>query len=156
MQKRRVSVLVTAACVLVSASVARASFNASCTQQVRDQQTQCRNDCRDAAQEGRDLCRNIDPSCGNACRAGRASCVAPYLVILQACLDDCSAQLAAAKAKCPPFGDPGRDACVDAAQVTAFMCRDACQEDPTVRAGIATCRKANRACLKACPPPPAQ
>ena len=119
----------------------------------RDLFKACKADCRDQYHESKDLCLNVDPACGDACRTGRATCAAPYLATLETCVDACRAQLQEDKGACPPRDDPARDACIDAAQVKAFMCRDTCREDETVREGIRTCRKALRACLRACPAP---
>jgi hypothetical protein len=85
---------------------------------------------------------------------GREICV-DNARALEACVDGCRARLQVDKGSCPPVGDPGRDACVDAAQIQAFICRDDCREawrnDPATVAGLANCREIFRGCVAACP-----
>ena len=134
------------------AALAHASVDPACILQARADAKECRTGCGDQLRIDKDACRNVDHACGEACRAGRARCVEPFEEILQTCIDQCQSDLAAAKALCPPEGDPARDACVDAAQVIAFQCRDTCRENQTVRDSIKNCLAAFRACMRACPP----
>ena len=50
-----------------------------------------------------------------------------------------------------PQGSADRDACIDQAQVVAFMCRDECREG--VQGSMKECRTILRNCLKACKVP---
>ncbi len=125
----------------------------ACILDARNEHKECRNECKDDFLEDKDLCRSVDPACATDCREQRAECSGPFLDLLEACLDVCSAQLAIDKDNCPPQGDPARDACVDQAQLEAYSCRDVCRENPTVREGLKDCHKANRTCMRACPPP---
>ena len=131
----------------------------------------CIAQCRDDLRSARFACRGVDASCGRACLAGRQVCTDAAEDILQTgqvpgggVLANCSggtagcrAALQAAKAICgaPCNGNAVCDACVDAAQVTAFVCRDGCREswrtDPTVKSLLASCRTTFRACVAACP-----
>ena len=118
----------------------------------------CKTECQDNYVTDIALCRNIDPACLATCRQQRDGCLAPLLASLDACTGQCDDQLQAAKDMCPPPGDPNRDACVDAAQVVAFLCRDNCREqwraDTNIQTGLHFCRKQFKQCIQACPPPP--
>ena len=137
-----------------AATGAGATENMVCHRQARDRLRSCLAVCLDEHQEARDICRNIDPVCGDVCRARRAACLTPFLATLTGCLDTCQTRLNTDKADCPPEGNAGHDACIDAAQMKAHLCRETCRENQTERDGIRACRKAFRTCLKACPPPP--
>jgi len=131
----------------------------------------CIAQCRDDLRSARFACRGVDAACGKACLAGRQVCTdgaedilatgqVPGGGVLANCAggtDGCKAALQAAKAICgaPCNGNAVCDACVDAAQVTAFVCRDGCREswrgDATVKSLLASCRTSFRACVAACP-----
>lgn len=135
-----------------------AGVDPQCILDAQARRKACTADCRDDYFEAKDMCRNVDPVCGDACRRQRSDCLAPLVASLDACVDVCQGDLETAKGLCPPVGDPGRDACIDAAQVDAFICRDECREhwraDPVVRTGLKFCREQFRGCMRACPPPP--
>jgi hypothetical protein len=152
MRTQRRGILVGAAVVLLAAGAARAT-SSSCVLDARDEAKDCRKQCATTFRDARDICRNVDPVCGNACRDARIACGEPFRVILDGCLDGCAEELKRDKAACPADGDPTRDACLDAAQVAAFVCRDTCRENQTVRDGLSACRQQFRDCLAACPPP---
>lgn len=141
-----------AAVWLLGAAVAGAA-DVQCIGDAKVEAKECRRACATQFREAKDLCRNIDPVCGNACRDERVVCAAPFQAILTGCLEACAQEARRDKAACPPSGDPARDACIDAAQVASFVCRDTCRENQTVRDGLSACRLAFRVCLDACPPP---
>ena len=142
--------------LLCTAGTARAAVDQTCLLGAKEAFRACRVDCREELIQDRFVCRGIDPVCGRACLAGRQVCIDDVRAPLDACIDGCRAQLAAERAQCPPVGDPARDACVDAAQVKAFVCRDDCREawrkDPNVQASLRRCRDSFRACVAQCPP----
>jgi hypothetical protein len=156
---RTLGLVLAAALVAAGALPAAASVDPQCILDAQARRKACHAECRNDYFEAKDLCRNVDPVCGANCRQQRTDCLAPLLASLDACLDDCQADLETAKGLCPPPGDPGRDACIDAAQVAAFICRDDCRErwraDPVVQLGRQFCREQFRACMRGCPPPPA-
>ena len=147
--------------------------DAQCKLAAREEFLACKADCKDEYLSAKFVCRNIDPTCGLACRAGRAACMEVVDGILATgqlpgggtladCAtgtDGCKAALEAAKtacgAPCAP-GDDACDGCVDAAQVTAFVCRDTCREsfraNPVVAATKDGCRTSFKACIDVCPP----
>ena len=142
-------VLMSLAAVALTAAVASAQTTTSeCRLEAKTEYNTCKAGCREAFQADKDDCRNCDHQFAEGCRAARAVCVDPFEEILEGCLDVCRADLAAAKALCAE----GDDACIDAAQVAAFICRDPCREDPVVRDGIKNCRVIFRGCMQLCPP----
>lgn len=123
-----------------------------CIHQANADYNACKDVCKDTHKEQKALCRHLDPACVQACRDQRATCSGPFLDILEGCVDGCNAEFENDKAACPPVGDPARDACIDAAQLERFSCRDTCHENPTVRDGLKGCRRAFRDCIKTCHP----
>ncbi len=128
--------------------VAAAQSTVDCRLQAKTDYKNCKTDCRESFQADKDGCRNCDHTFAEGCRASRAVCVAPFEDQLEACLGVCRTDLDAAKALCTP----GDDACIDAAQVAAFICRDTCRENQAVRDGIKNCRTIFRGCMQQCPP----
>ncbi|MGH7894000.1 MAG: hypothetical protein ACREQL_04980 [Candidatus Binatia bacterium] len=125
---------------------------AECRIQAKNDYLVCKLGCREANQSDKDNCRNCEHTFAEGCRASRAICVDPFEEILEGCLEVCRADLATAKGLCVP-GDPlAYDACIDAAQLAAFSCRDLCREDTVVRDGIKNCRLIFRGCMHLCPP----
>jgi hypothetical protein len=165
-----VATAVAAACAFASA----ASADLACKQEAKADYLACKQECKEEFRAAKLTCRNIDPTCGTPCLAARQACRDSYEDILATgqlpgggtladCAtgtDGCRDQLAADKAACgaPCDGDPTCDACVDAAQVTSFICRDTCRErwraDPVVAALKETCKTTFQACIGACPPAP--
>ncbi len=154
MSKMRFGLFLVTACLVAGSVSAYATNDPVCLKAARDKRMNCIRDCIDQGSEDAAVCRNIDPACATKCRDDRAVCVAPFIAVLDGCLDDCHTKVVADKALCPPPGDPARDACIDAAQVAAFQCRDTCRENQAVRDGLKGCCKVFRACLRLCPPPP--
>jgi hypothetical protein len=121
----------------------------------------CNAQCLEDRQLATDACRNKDHDCVEGCRTTREGCRAPILAQLQTDIDKCRADKRAAidppPPQCPPEGDPGRDSCVDDAQVIAFECRDQAREDARTGAkvppGLNQCRANFRTCATGCPPP---
>jgi hypothetical protein len=144
---------------------ARAQVDPTCRLQAKTDYANCKADCRETFQAAKDSCRNCDHSFAEGCRASRAICEDPFQQTLETCTDGCRTTLDGDKADCTTAyndcinngGDPtqcaaDRDTCVDAAQVKAFICRDTCREDATVRAGIKACAETFRGCMRQCPP----
>ena len=149
---------------VMNVSMARAIMpNPQCVQDARAEMLQCKSTCQDNFVVAKDMCRNVDHSCADACRAGRDACVAGPLGALQSCIDGCDTTLYGAKTDCRnQFGqngttpDPAQlDQCIDNAQITAFTCRDGCRENLDKKA-LKQCRITFQACIRACPPPPAE
>jgi hypothetical protein len=146
---------VVVAAVLMASPALGFERDVECIRDARDDFKVCKIICKEAYLTEKDLCRNIDPDCGDLCRAARSLCMDPVLAGLEACKTPCNDALQAAKDQCRidhEAGTPERDACIDAAQLIAFACRDTCREG--VRDELRICRKANRLCIRACPPPP--
>jgi hypothetical protein len=130
-----------------------------CLTDAVDARKACKAECKDDFQTAVFNCKNVNPECGKACLEGRARCMQPFVQVLEDCLDGCRAQLEGDKADCQTrcSGDQAcLDPCIDAAQVTAFICRDNCREsfraNESAQEGIKNCRAAFRACVHACPP----
>lgn len=114
----------------------------------------CKAACTEDAQLGKDACRNRDHECAEDCRAGRTACKGPVLDALEAAWSACRATRDQAIANCRALHAPDSlelDACIDAAQVEAFRCRDAARE--TARPQLAACRAGHRSCVLSCPAP---
>lgn len=170
---RIVMSLAAVACLCLAGSSALG--DAQCKQAARDEFGACKADCKEDYRSAKFICRNIDPACGLACRAGRQECMdvvdaalttgqVPGGGTLADCdtgTDGCRQALDAAKAACGAPCAPGNqvcDSCVDAAQITSFVCRDVCREswraNPIVDATKTGCRDSFRACTDVCPPAP--
>ena len=140
---------------LTPAVRANSSSVKQCKNDGKDEFKACRDACQEAYQVSKDMCRNISHDCAETCRAARQTCTAGPLDALDACKQACATQFDSDKAPCTqlPKDSAERDACVDAAQVKAFQCRDTCRENLD-GAALAQCRKQFTSCIKACPPPP--
>jgi hypothetical protein len=132
----------------------------------------CKDQCKSDYLDAKFTCRNIDPACGTACLAGRQQCFDNVEQIKDTgqvpgggTLDNCSggtnacaAAFLQAKTDCgaPCNGDTTCQDCVDQAQVTDFLCRDACRDsfrtNGVVISEKANCRSTFQACAHACPP----
>jgi len=137
--------------LLVGATGARAGD--PCIADARLTFLDCKADCKEGYQIAKDACRNKDHDCMEGCRAGRYEC------ILETSLDEdllaCRTTLRQAKEQCRAdhAGDADAiDACVDAKQVDAFLCRRTARTD--AKPSIAACRAGFRACAQACPANP--
>lgn len=168
----RIAFHVTAAIVVVTALAAAARADLACRLQAKDDYVACKQSCQGDYRDAKLTCRNIDPACGTACLAARQVCRDGYESILAtgqvpgggtlancaAGTDGCRAQLDVDKAACgaPCNGDPTCDSCVDAAQVTSFICRDTCHESWSANAVVMalkdSCQTTFQACIAACPP----
>ena len=135
--------------------LADASAN-ECVDNARDQKRACKATCIDDFHTAKFVCRGINPACGNPCLAGKEVCIESVRASLESCIDGCRADLAQDKIDCgaPCDGDLVCDACVDQAQVDAFICRDNCREafnhDPVKQEELALCKTTFRACIRAC------
>ena len=146
--------LVCGALVAFASAAGALTQRAQCVLDAKGQKQLCTSTCQDNFTLAKDLCRNVDHDCADACRAGRDVCVAPIYAALQSCLDGCNGTLDAVKAGCRAQfaeGTPERDQCIDAAQLTAYSCRDLCREQLD-RDGLKACKEIFRACIFACPP----
>jgi len=145
------------AAFMMSPSLAFAIDKQACIDEARSDLVACTTVCKEQFIMDKDGCRDVDHECADACRDGRETCVTPILSDLEACKGLCYDALVADKANCRVLhaGDPlGLDACIDGAQVKAFMCRDSCREK--VAEELKACRIGFRTCIKACPPAPAE
>ena len=157
-------VVLTLALLGLVAHGARAQTStAECRLQAKSDYVACKADCKEAFQAAKDACRNCNHDFAEGCRASRAICEDPFQETLENCLDVCRGTLQGDKADCQTAHDQcvanggttcdaDLDTCVDAAQVKAFVCRDTCREDQTVRDGIKACRATFRLCMRSCPP----
>jgi hypothetical protein len=113
---------------------------------------ECKAPCQEGKQAASDLCLRRDHECVEVCRAERESCrddtgLEDALALCRAALEEARQQC---RATTPP-DTPERDACIDAAQVAAFRCRDAARE--IGRPLLRDCRRAFGTCARACAPP---
>jgi len=153
---RKLGLVIAGICLLGVPYVANADLD--CKNAAIAQKKVCKAECIDEFHTAKFVCRGINPVCGNPCLAGKISCVQNVRASLESCVDGCQADLAANKLTCVPpppcNGDPACDACVDAFQVQAFICRDNCREafnlDPAKQAALALCRSTFKACIQAC------
>jgi hypothetical protein len=140
-----------AASMLASAPAAFAGAR-PCVREAKQDAKDCTAGCKEALQAGKDACLNRDHACVEVCRANRAQCRLDTGI--DAAIDACNEILEAARAQCRADHAPdtaARDACIDAAQVDAFECRDGARE--LARPLLKQCRTNFRACAKACPAP---
>lgn len=149
---RRNAVLFSLAVVATLAFVGAAEAANTCGVEARLRFRDCSAACNEAHQVAKDACVNRDHACVEVCRAERSECAdsTDFAEDLAAC----AAALDAARLECRSQtlpDSPERDACIDAAQVIAFQCRDTAREAwvPILK----TCRADFRTCAKACGPP---
>ncbi len=154
--------------LFLTIGVGGAAADSQCMQDAKSARTECKVTCDEDFVIARDLCRNIDPVCATGCRISRDDCRSAVFGALDRCVDGCRTQLTIDRAACPKRGR-SRDACLDRAQVRAFVCRDDCREELEVKQGLGACRDEFRACMAGCvvsepaptadptepPPPPA-
>jgi hypothetical protein len=126
----------------------------SCKLEAKQNFKDCKADCKEDFQAAKDACLNRDHFCVEVCRAERYEC--RVATGFDAAIDACNDDLEDAKQECRdnpnnPPGSGNRDACIDAAQIVAFQCRDAAREEGKPK--LKLCRKAFALCAQACPPP---
>jgi hypothetical protein len=146
--------------LMFSSSAGAVKWNPGCVAGAKTEFKNCTADCKEAFQVAKDSCRKVDHECAENCRAVYdgdgdiqvVGCVMPFLEGRAADLAVCQAALEAAKAICRqnnPDPGPARDACIDNAQVSAFICRDTVREK--FQPDLAKCRADFKACIKTCP-----
>jgi hypothetical protein len=143
----------------------------SCLLNARADFKSCNADCKGELKDDVAICRGHDPVCAQTCRDGRDECTGPIIQAnLTSCLDQCEPPLDAARATCQtqvgcgggngPCGfNPAYIACINPAQAIAFACRDTCRDafklNSTAQDALQACQDSYKACVTACPPPPA-
>lgn len=145
--------------LIMSSSVfARMACDPDCLADAKTTFKGCVAACKEDFQIAKDGCRNIDHICAEGCRESFESCIEPVHTDLAECKAPCNATLAEAIAICREKnakGSPGRDVCIDIAQLASFLCKDTCREaaNPLLK----LCRDDFKACMITCklPPPPA-
>lgn len=141
-----------AAFALASTPVTAFAGARPCVREAKQDAKDCSADCKEALQTAKDTCLNRDHACVEVCRANRSQCRLDSGI--DAAIDACNDGLEARRAQCRAdhaAGTAERDACIDAAQVDAFECRDSARE--LARPLLKQCRKNFRTCAKACPAP---
>jgi hypothetical protein len=172
MRKIGTILIISGAVMCSTMYVARANADATCKQNATDSYLACAAQCKSDFIDAKLTCRNIQPACGEACLAGRQQCFDNVETIKETgqvpggtTLDNCSGGTDACKAAfrqqasdcgAPCNGDQTCQECVDQAQVTRFLCRDACgdsfRRNPIVISMEQNCRSSFHACVHACPP----
>lgn len=151
---RRIPLVLGLGAILIGATAWGITPNPQCVLDAKSAKQLCTQTCQDNFRMAKDDCRNVDHDCADTCRGVRDTCLAPIYAVLQSCLDVCNTTLDSAKTDCRALyakGSDDRNHCIDAAQITAFMCRDTCRENLD-RAALRECRKAFHQCMVACPP----
>ena len=97
-------------------------------------------------------CLAKDAACVQSCGDLRTACAQPLQTAIDAAIESCEATRRTAVATCVATTPPGpeRDACIETADSTAFVCRDDAREAQAP--GLAECTKAYVGCVRACPP----
>ncbi len=140
--------------LIAASSVGAFTISPRCIWDATAEFALCVSTCRDAFRVDRDVCHNVNHDCAETCREDFEDCVATPLMDLGGCRVNCDAHLKIAKDTCHSSYQPGTkelDTCIDAAQLSAFSCRDECRE--TAAPALLQCRRDFRSCIKACPPP---
>jgi hypothetical protein len=142
--------------MFILAGIARADEMVKmCVIDANAEYKECRQYCLENMQADKDSCRNINHACAEACREGFDTCIENPSDALDDCKAVCMSNLNVAKQQCRVnfgAGTGALDTCIDQAQIGAFICRDECRESIHLAAVLKQCRKAERACIKACPP----
>jgi hypothetical protein len=143
---------VTVLASLTLAGVAEANSRKAvrtCVAEASREVRECRAACLEEKQAASDLCLRRDQACVDVCRAERETCRDD--TGLADALELCRASFEEDRQECRATtlpDTPERDACIDAAQVTAFRCRDAARE--IARPLLRSCRRAFGGCARAC------
>jgi hypothetical protein len=147
------SMLLTGA--LINAAIAKDIDPAKqCIRGAAKDYQECRQQCQADFKEAKEVCRDVSHACALACAESLDWCEERPLSTLASCKNTCNSQLDVAKVTCRSLNGKGSealDACIDKAQVIAFLCRDECRED--VSDELKPCRVAFRNCISACQPP---
>jgi hypothetical protein len=147
------SMLLTGA--LINAAIAKDIDPAKqCIRGAAKDYQECRQQCQADFKEAKEVCRDVAHSCALDCTEKLDKCEEIPLTKLENCKNGCNLLLDAAKENCRSHygkGSEELDACIDQAQVIAFLCRDGCRED--VSDELKPCRLAFRNCISACQPP---
>lgn len=140
---------------MLAASSAWAGVDArrQCLIEARQERRACSTICRDDFRAAAEVCRDQNPICADTCRDDRQECRRPILAALDAAVRQCNATLRAALATCRDnTSDPAElDACIDSAQITAFVCRDDAREVALPELNV--CKEHFRACILTCDNP---
>lgn len=147
----RNAMLIVGGTLILAASPSFAGQAAECVTAAKGEYLSCKTDCVETLQAAKDACRGKDHACVEQCRGERMLCRADSG--FDAAIDACQAQLDIDRANCQtayPTPGPGRDTCIDQAQVAAFQCRDLARE--TYRPALKACRSTFRLCVSECPP----
>lgn len=155
---RTVTVMMLFAMFVVGESIGIVESRASdsqfqCIQDAKTTFLECKTLCQENFQVDKDECWNIPHECAEICRSSRETCVDEALNDLDACLTPCNNTFVDAKADCRLLYAPGSidlDRCIDAAQLTAFICRDECRESIHLAVALKSCGRAFRVCIKGC------
>jgi hypothetical protein len=145
------SAVVVGALGVVSPASANNDFLHQCLKDARTEYGQCTNICKDNLQSAIAVCRQTHP-CEQTCAENRHACRTPILNILQASIKACNNTLRDAIKLCRhDTTDPVlRDACIDAAQIVALICRDDAHE--SAQPLLNQCKEDFRACILHCHP----
>ena len=131
-----------------------------CKLDAKEEKKECTLLCKEQFRLDKDLCRNVDHECAEECRADRQFCLYgdeefPGPLTLKAeCKDACKVTREATKESCRATFDEGTTElaeCLLGANLAAWLCRRPCREG--VKEAVKICRRANRDCIRACPPP---
>ena len=108
--------------------------------------------CNQVAAADKSACLAKDAACVQSCGDLRTACAQPLQTAIDAAIESCEATRRTAVATCVATTPPGpeRDACIETADSTAFVCRDDAREAQAP--GLAACTKAYVGCVRACPP----
>ncbi len=123
-----------------------------CRQEAILEFTAAKDACKQDRRLAVDACRKLDHTCVEQCRADRDGCRAPIEAALETAVDTCRAARDEAVDVCRATtadDTPERDACVDAAQLANFQCRDAARE--AARPERQACRDSFLSCVEVCP-----
>lgn len=146
--------------VLLASPASAASVDRACKADAKAEKKECQLLCKEEFRIDLDLCRNVDHECAEACRAGREFCLygddtnPGPLARRAACKAACKDTQQASKQTCrDEFAaeTPERAECIAAANLEAFLCRQPCRAG--IGAEVKLCRRINKACMRACPPP---
>ena len=138
--------------LILCAAPARAIDPAKqCRKDARNDRHDCIAVCQDNYQAAAALCGT---PCVQQCGVDRKACRGPVDDQLRADIKACNTALSDAVRLCrqQEQADPDnfdKDACIDAAQITAFICRDDAREAAFPAMNL--CRETYHACVRACP-----
>jgi hypothetical protein len=144
------TVVLTTACLFISATSATAAGYPSCVKKWRKDKRACVEDCfKD--KKAVEASRGLDPSCVQSCQKQQSAWLENTIASIDGCLVSCDQQDEAGRTACPLTNAEARKICLKVMDDHLTRCRASCRPEDNIRDLVNACRVSLRACLQECP-----